>query len=133
MTGRSQDDVWSRPVGRHGAAAPTTAGSPSTAGSISLPRGSDGSNVARRLDDGAAPAAVPAIDPRWSEAIRIFERDLLEQTLERTQGNPTHAARALGLQRTYLLKLIRELGARTAPARHGARCAPNSSPSQAAR
>jgi DNA-binding NtrC family response regulator len=47
--------------------------------------------------------------PGWHEAIRQFKRTLLEQALRRAHGNRTRAARALGLQRTYLLRLIREL------------------------
>src|SRR5262245_17361805 len=70
---------------------------------------SGGGDVAQ-LADGAPQVAMPTVDPRWSEAIRTFKQDLLEQTPERTQGNRPYAARALGLQRTYLLKLIRELG-----------------------
>jgi DNA-binding NtrC family response regulator len=47
-------------------------------------------------------------------AVSDFKRRLIEATLARAHGNRTHAARALGLQRTYLLRLIRELGV-TAP------------------
>ena len=43
-------------------------------------------------------------------AVFDFKRRLIEASLHRTHGNRTHAARALGLQRTYLLRLIRELG-----------------------
>jgi DNA-binding NtrC family response regulator len=39
-----------------------------------------------------------------------FKRRLIEATLHQVRGNRTHAAQALGLQRTYLLRLIRELG-----------------------
>ena len=44
---------------------------------------------------------------------------LIASTLRRTGGNRTRAARALGLQRTYLARLIRDLGLaeRPAPAR----------------
>jgi hypothetical protein len=34
---------------------------------------------------------------------------LIEATLHAASGNRTHAARRLGLQRTYLLRLMREL------------------------
>jgi len=47
-------------------------------------------------------------------AVSDFKRRLIEATLHQMRGNRTHAARALGLQRTYLLRLIRELGV-TAP------------------
>jgi DNA-binding NtrC family response regulator len=47
-------------------------------------------------------------------AVSDFKRRLIEATLHQMCGNRTHTARALGLQRTYLLRLIRELGV-TAP------------------
>ncbi len=42
-------------------------------------------------------------------AVSQFKRRLIETTLRESAGNRTHAARLLGLQRTYLLRLIREL------------------------
>ncbi len=68
------------------------------------------------IPDAANPAAA-------SEAARLigyhgavydFKRRLIEATLHQVRGNRTHAARALGLQRTYLLRLMRDLGV-TAP------------------
>ena len=43
-------------------------------------------------------------------AVSDFKRRLIEATLHQMRGNRTHAAKALGLQRTYLLRLIRDLG-----------------------
>jgi DNA-binding NtrC family response regulator len=48
-------------------------------------------------------------------AVSDFKRRLIEATLRQAHGNRTHAARALGLQRTYLLRLIRELGVSVPP------------------
>jgi DNA-binding NtrC family response regulator len=51
-------------------------------------------------------------------AVEEFKRGLLASTLRRTGGNRTQAARHLGLQRTYLARLIRDLGVvggRTSP------------------
>lgn len=48
-------------------------------------------------------------------AVSEFKRRLIEATLHQARGNRTHAARALGLQRTYLLRLIRELGVAAPP------------------
>jgi len=48
-------------------------------------------------------------------AVSDFKRRLIEATLQQMRGNRTHAARALGLQRTYLLRLIRELGVAAPP------------------
>jgi DNA-binding NtrC family response regulator len=54
------------------------------------------------------PPAVPPPDG-FHGAVSDFKRRLIEATLRHMQGNRTHTARALGLQRTYLLRLIREL------------------------
>lgn len=43
-------------------------------------------------------------------AVGEFKRRLIEATLCQAGGNRTRAARALGLQRTYLLRLMREFG-----------------------
>ena len=55
-------------------------------------------------------------------AVSEFKRRLIEATLHQVRGNRTHAARALGLQRTYLLRLIRDLhvAAPPPPPRRGA-------------
>jgi Nif-specific regulatory protein len=59
-------------------------------------------------------AACP-LDPGASSssgyhgAVSEFKRRLIEATLHQMRGNRTHTARALGLQRTYLLRLIRDL------------------------
>jgi DNA-binding NtrC family response regulator len=42
-------------------------------------------------------------------AVCDFKRRLIEHALRDASGNRTHAARVLGLQRTYLLRLMREL------------------------
>jgi hypothetical protein len=54
-------------------------------------------------------------------AVSDFKRRLIEATLQQARGNRTHAARRLGLQRTYLLRLIRELqvAAPPPPGRNG--------------
>ncbi|MBI3636207.1 MAG: hypothetical protein HY216_08340 [Candidatus Rokubacteria bacterium] len=48
-------------------------------------------------------------------AVSDFKRRLIEATLHEARGNRTHAARALGLQRTYLLRLIRDLNVAAPP------------------
>ena len=59
----------------------------------------------------------------WHDAVAGLKRRLLTEALVGAGGNRTHAAEALGLQRTHLLRLIRELGVvvprgpRPAPAR----------------
>jgi DNA-binding NtrC family response regulator len=61
--------------------------------------------------------AAPSL-PRplgYHGAVSDFKRRLIEATLHQMRGNRTHTARALGLQRTYLLRLIRELGVAAPP------------------
>ena len=45
----------------------------------------------------------------YHEAVSEFKRRLIEVALHESHGNRTHAARVLGLQRTYLLRLMRDL------------------------
>jgi len=52
------------------------------------------------------PAPRPAVG--FHGAVCEFKRRLIEATLTQVGGNRTRAARALGLQRTYLLRLMRE-------------------------
>lgn len=51
------------------------------------------------------------------EAVRQFKRDFVTMTLQATQGNRSEAARRLGIQRTYLQRLIRELEIQVPPPR----------------
>ena len=46
----------------------------------------------------------------YQRAVDTFKRELLARTLAAQDGNRTRTARALGLQRTYLLRLIRRYG-----------------------
>ena len=48
-------------------------------------------------------------DTSYRAAVIGFKRQLIETTLRAHAGNRTHAARALGLPRTYLVRLIRHL------------------------
>ncbi|MBI2154835.1 MAG: hypothetical protein HYU24_14210 [Candidatus Rokubacteria bacterium] len=48
-------------------------------------------------------------------AVEEFKRRLIETALRQAGGNRTRAARGLGLQRTYLLRLIRDLGVAAPP------------------
>jgi DNA-binding NtrC family response regulator len=42
-------------------------------------------------------------------AVDDYRRELIEKTLAQTQGNRAAAAKILGLQRTYLSRLIKAL------------------------
>jgi DNA-binding NtrC family response regulator len=63
---------------------------------------------------GPTPTAPPPTIG-YHGAVSDFKRRLIEATLHQVRGNRTHAARALGLQRTYLLRLIRDLGVAAPP------------------
>src|SRR5262249_51014791 len=59
------------------------------------------------------PPPPPAPKPNgFHGAVSEFKRRLIEATLTQAGGNRTRAARALGLQRTYLLRLMREFEVR---------------------
>ena len=55
------------------------------------------------------PSTLSGRSVGYHGAVCDFKRRLIEATLQQMRGNRTHTARALGLQRTYLLRLIREL------------------------
>jgi DNA-binding NtrC family response regulator len=46
----------------------------------------------------------------YQRAVEKFKRELLALTLAAHGGNRSRASRALGLQRTYLVRLIRDFG-----------------------
>ena len=50
------------------------------------------------------------LNKKYKDALNLFKKRLIESTLEIYNGNRTLSARALGLQRTYLARLITELG-----------------------
>ena len=138
MTGRGRDDVLVRLSGP--AATVTAAASSERAAVPGFASPADAARASSRivapasgLDEAPPLVPWPTTDPSWSEAVRTFKRHLLEHALAAAGGNRTHAARALGLQRTYLLKLIHDLGAQAPPARHGVRNALNPSTPPAAR
>jgi len=47
---------------------------------------------------------------RYHQAVARFRRNFLIEALKANGGNRTRTAAALGLQRTYLLRLIRDFG-----------------------
>jgi DNA-binding NtrC family response regulator len=74
------------------------------------------------LGSGAArPVPPPTVPPAtrpvvgFHGAVTEFKRRLIEATLTQAGGNRTRAAKALGLQRTYLLRLMREFEIRIPP------------------
>ena len=54
------------------------------------------------------------VDGSYHQAVLQFKRELLQSALAQAHGNQTRAAEALGLQRTYLSRLLKELGVRSA-------------------
>jgi DNA-binding NtrC family response regulator len=53
------------------------------------------------------------------EAVTAFKRRLVEDALARHGGNRSRAAAALGIERTSLLRIIRELGIEGPPGQPG--------------
>jgi Nif-specific regulatory protein len=43
------------------------------------------------------------------EAVNVFKRHYIRQTLEMNRWNQTRTAKLLGIQRTYLSRLVKEL------------------------
>jgi DNA-binding NtrC family response regulator len=63
----------------------------------------------------------PARVENYGDALRAFKMQLLRETLEASDGNRTRAARRLGLHRSNLVRMIRDLGVETPPAGVGRR------------
>lgn len=58
-------------------------------------------------------ATVPVLgDASYSDAVQAFKRSYIAQALKRTNGNQTQAAELLGMQRSFLNRLVKELGLR---------------------
>ena len=51
----------------------------------------------------------------YHDQVRAFRTSLILDALTGHRGNRTHAARALGLQRTYLVRLMRDLNIAVPP------------------
>ncbi len=67
----------------------------------------------RILGDGGEPTVTRALDVGpFHECVESFKKDLIRRALEHANGNQTRAAELLGLQRTYLARLIKNLGLR---------------------
>jgi hypothetical protein len=56
-----------------------------------------------------APAAPEVGVPPFHDAVLEFKRGLISRALEQAGGNRSRAAALLGLQRTYLYRLVRQL------------------------
>ena len=58
----------------------------------------------------SGPGEEPASAGEYHEAVLAFKREFLRAALTRANGNRTRTAVALGLQRTYLSRLLKDLG-----------------------
>jgi DNA-binding NtrC family response regulator len=59
---------------------------------------------------GPTAAAAPAVDVgEFHGRVRAYKQALIRSALQSARGNQTRAAELLGLQRTYLVKLLRSL------------------------
>ncbi len=61
------------------------------------------------LDTKDSENEIPYIDMPLKESMNQFKKHLLTRTLERYNWNQTESAKSLGIQRTYLSRLIKEL------------------------
>ena len=66
------------------------------------------------VDSRGPPTGANTIGP-FHESVERFKKDLIRSALERAKGNQTRAAELLGLQRTYLARLIKNLALREGP------------------
>ncbi len=66
----------------------------------------------RTATDGTATRSLEFSVGRFHENVESFKRNLIRRALERAGGNQTRAAETLGLQRTYLARLIKNLAVR---------------------
>jgi DNA-binding NtrC family response regulator len=76
----------------------------------------NGNGIATANTNGTTAKSGSAPAPSYHDAVSAFKRRLIETTLVEMRGNRTHTARALGLQRTYLLRLMRDLRVTAPPA-----------------
>ncbi len=67
-----------------------------------------------KASDEAAPGAAAAIGP-FHASVDAFKKDLIRRALDQAKGNQTRAAELLGLQRTYLARLIKTFALREEP------------------
>jgi Nif-specific regulatory protein len=57
----------------------------------------------------STPSTAPSVGSSYNENVGAYRRQLILKALAETQGNRAAAAKALGLQRTYLSRLIKTL------------------------
>ena len=60
----------------------------------------------------ATSSAAAEVQAGYHTSVKDFQRQLIQSALEQAGGNQSRAAQILGLQRTYLSRLIRNLGLR---------------------
>ena len=76
-----------------------------------------------RLSSGSVPRKAEYSG--FHQAVVEFKRSLIENTLRQAEWNRTRAAKFLGLQRTYLLRLMRDLRVKAPPPRRNGRSLPD--------
>jgi Nif-specific regulatory protein len=64
-----------------------------------------------KTSDEAAPTAAAGIVP-FHASVDAFKNDLIRRALDRAKGSQTRAAELLGVQRTYLARLIKTFALR---------------------
>jgi DNA-binding NtrC family response regulator len=66
----------------------------------------------RMGEDGELATLNPTPVGPFHDSVEAFKKDLIRRALEEAKGNQTRAAEILGLQRTYLARLIKNLALR---------------------
>ena len=61
----------------------------------------------------------PIGESEYGRRVREFKRTLIRSIIIAHGGNRTHAAKSLGLQRTYLQRLVRDLAPSLPPGKRG--------------
>ena len=51
-------------------------------------------------------------DLPFHDAVEVYKKHLIQDAMQKVGGNQSRAAEALGLQRTYLARLLKNLGLR---------------------
>ncbi|MBX3204498.1 MAG: sigma-54-dependent Fis family transcriptional regulator [Labilithrix sp.] len=70
----------------------------------------DGAASVRRGSNPSFPRVLPEIGVELFNAVESYQKNLIRQALERTDGNKNRAAQLLGVNRTTLVEMIRRRG-----------------------
>ncbi|MBX3201364.1 MAG: sigma-54-dependent Fis family transcriptional regulator [Labilithrix sp.] len=90
--------------------APVVASEPSNVVAIDSAARRDDVGSVRRGSNPSFPRVLPEIGVELFNAVESYQKNLIRQALERTDGNKNRAAQLLGVNRTTLVEMIRRRG-----------------------